>query len=681
VKKRKLKKIFRSLSFNLISSTVLTILFLGLLLASIGYYRFSDAVTDQYEDAAYRTAETALLLVDNNKIDDYLQMGESDPQYQQVFGYLLQLREAQNVTIIYVIKPNEDFSGYYSVFNIPDTSIYTPWEVNSFHEISDAEYGSIYKRLYEDESFTHTSVLRANSTNVNIPDHITTLLIIRDDEGNPTGIMCVQKLVENLKVIRSNYMRVIGIVTIIMIVFSIIAWVLFLRYQFANPIQKIVMETERFKKAKTPPDNSWTKKFSRIYEIDSLAHSIKQMEIDTIDYIENITTAQAEKEKIGVELQIASQIQSQSIPAKFPAFPDRNEFDLYANMTPAKEVGGDFYDFFFIDDDHLGLVIADVSGKGVPAALFMMVSLILLKEHASLGGSPGEVLTFLNDKIMQYNESEMFVTIWFGILDIPTGKIVYANAGHDDPILYRKGQSFEIYPSKHGLVVGAMEDIRYKEYELTLNKGDKLFIYTDGVPEATRSDNQMFRIANVIESLNARKDESPKEIIEGMKSDINGFVGDAPQFDDMTMLCFEYFGPTTKNTITLDATDDNLDSVNAFVAKVLQEANCPQKAIGQIMIAVEEVYVNIVHHAYENTTGEVQVDIIIDNKKAIMSFIDSGRAYNPLERKDPDITLKAEDRSIGGLGVYMTKKLMTSMRYERKDDKNILIMEKNFGKD
>ena len=224
------------------------------------------------------------------------------------------------------------------------------------------------------------------------------------------------------------------------------------------------------------------------------------------------------------------------LPNIYPAFPERSEFDIYATMTPAKEVGGDFYDFFLIDNDHLGMVMADVSGKGVPAALFMMMSKILVNNYALMGGSPAKVLEQVNNQICKNNEEEMFVTVWFGVLEISTGKVTAANAGHEYPILKKAGGEFELFKDKHGFVIGGMDGMRYKDYEFTLEKGGTLFLYTDGVAEATNAQNELFGTDRMIEALNKDADASPTDLLNNMKQAVDEFVGEAPQFDDLTML-------------------------------------------------------------------------------------------------------------------------------------------------
>ena len=277
-------------------------------------------------------------------------------------------------------------------------------------------------------------------------------------------------------------------------------------------------------------------------EIEVLAEAFDDLSKKTRQYIEDITEITREKERVSTELSMAQQIQSSMLPHIFPAFPNRSEFDIYASMDPAKEVGGDFYDFFLIDNDHLCMVMADVSGKGVPAALFMMVSKAILKTNALAGKSPREILTTANETICSNNKMQMFVTVWLGILEISTGRITAANAGHEYPALARGGD-FALLRDKHGLVIGAMEGVEYKEYEIDFKPGDRLFLYTDGVPEATDAEGRLFGTQRMLDALNAARDAGAQEILGGVKKAVDGFVGASEQFDDLTMLCIEYRGP------------------------------------------------------------------------------------------------------------------------------------------
>ena len=277
-------------------------------------------------------------------------------------------------------------------------------------------------------------------------------------------------------------------------------------------------------------------------EIENLSLVMADMERDLKEHEENLTKVTAEKERISTELSLATRIQASMLPNTYPAFPDRSEFDIYASMDPAKEVGGDFYDFFLVDDDHLCFLIADVSGKGVPAALFMMASRIIIASNAKMGKSPAQILTDTNAAICSNNKEEMFVTVWLGILEISTGRLTAANAGHEFPILKPANGNFALYKDKHGFIIGGMDGIRYKEYEIQLKPGAKLFLYTDGVPEATDADGVQFGTQRLLEALNSDTSAAPEQILKNVRDAVDGFVKEAEQFDDLTMLCIEYKG-------------------------------------------------------------------------------------------------------------------------------------------
>ena len=381
------------------------------------------------------------------------------------------------------------------------------------------------------------------------------------------------------------------------------------------------------------------------------------------------------------ELGLATNIQRHMLPSIFPAFPERQEFDIYALMEPAKEVGGDFYDFFLIDETHLGLVMADVSDKGVPAALFMMASKIMVQNYAILGFSPKEVLTRVNQQICSNNQDEMFVTVWLGVLDLETGVIVCSNAGHEKPILKKPNGDFEIVKDQHGFVVGYFADSVYKEYEIKLEKGSKLYLYTDGVPEA-RDSTQQFGMERTVATLNKYKDLPPQEIAQGVLKDLTEFIGHNDQFDDITMLCLEYRGPSLHHKkVTLPADKSRIAEGIAPVLALLEEEGAEHKIIYKVELALDEVLTNVASYAYAPELGDVTIEygILADEERTLqVSVIDSGKEFNPLQNEDPDTTLSAEERGIGGLGLFLVKKSMDEVTYRRKDGKNILTMKKKF---
>ncbi len=278
-------------------------------------------------------------------------------------------------------------------------------------------------------------------------------------------------------------------------------------------------------------------------EIEILAESFATLSHDSKKYIAQVKKATAERERISTELQMATQIQESMLPSIFPAYPDCKTFDIYASMSPAKEIGGDFYDFFLIDDDHLAMVIADVSGKGIPAALFMMISRTIIKNCAMLRKSVSQILEEANRALCSENSMEMFVTVWIGILELSTGLVTTANAGHENPVIYRSQDgSFELIKGRHDFVIGGMEDMKYRESEIILAPGDKLFVYTDGVPEAENEKHDFFGTDRMLDALNRASSGSPKEVLLSVREAVDEFVGSAEQFDDLTMLCMEYKG-------------------------------------------------------------------------------------------------------------------------------------------
>ena len=278
-------------------------------------------------------------------------------------------------------------------------------------------------------------------------------------------------------------------------------------------------------------------------EIGNLYHEIRRMQMRIVSNADSLKRATAERERVNTELGMAAKIQNAALPTRFLASQNRPEFDLYASMDPAKEVGGDFYDCFMVDDDHLALVIADVSDKGVPAALFMMSTKIIIKYRARMGGTPGEILTSANAQLCRNNTTRMFVTVWLGILELSTGLLTCTNAGHEYPFVRHSGGLFERLDDPHGIIMGVMEDAVYQGYEIALKPGSKVFVYTDGLPEAGNAKEEQFGMDRIAEALNMDPDGAPRELLKNVRRVVDGFVGDAKQFDDLTMLCLEYRGP------------------------------------------------------------------------------------------------------------------------------------------
>ncbi len=349
--------------------------------------------------------------------------------------------------------------------------------------------------------------------------------LLKDVRDNTVGAIVVGRSIEEMDGFISKERARTAILLVFMLVLMSVGLAIIITVMISS-IKKITARLELIGTGEFPEDPLVVKSKD---EIGKIAQSVNEM-------VESLR----DKERIGAELDVATHIQYSMLPCIFPAFPDNSEFDIYATMHTAKEVGGDFYDFFMVDDTHLAIVMADVSGKGVPAALFMVIAKTLLKDHTQPGRDLGEIFTEVNQLLCESNSEGLFVTVFEGILDLETGEFRYANAGHEMPFICKKDGSFIAHKIKPGLVLAGMEDMVYKSDVFMLEPGDRLYQYTDGVTEATDANNQLYGMDRLEKALNANIDKSVTDLLPAIKEDIDEFVGDAPQFDDITMLCLEY---------------------------------------------------------------------------------------------------------------------------------------------
>ncbi|MBQ1186869.1 MAG: SpoIIE family protein phosphatase, partial [Clostridia bacterium] len=355
------------------------------------------------------------------------------------------------------------------------------------------------------------------------------------------------------------------------------------------------------------------------------------------------------------------------------------EYNIYAQMIAAKEVGGDFYDFYTLSDTTVAFLVADVSGKGIPAAMFMMTAKTIIKHLAETGLPVNDIFTKANEKLCENNESGMFVTAWMGILDLTTGNVQFANAGHNPPLIKRANGSFEYLKTRAGFVLAGMEGVRYRVGEITLNEGDRLFLYTDGVPEATNTENKLYGEERLLTFMNQNASMEAVKLLPALKANIDEFVGEAPQFDDITMLMFDYKlekGGEQMINKTFPAKTEALTDVLGFVEEALESFECPMKIQTAICVAIEEVFVNVAHYAYPEGEGDMTLYIGFNKEEnaVTLRMTDKGIPFDPLKKPDPDITLSAEEREIGGLGIFITKKTMDNVSYAYENNENILTM-------
>ena len=414
-------------------------------------------------------------------------------------------------------------------------------------------------------------------------------------------------------------------------------------------------------------------------ELGLLAETFNKMTSDLKASIEAYTREHAEKERIGAELSIAAEIQAHMLPCIFPPFPDRAEFELFASMLPAKEVGGDFYDFYLVDKDNLALVIADVSGKGIPAALFMVITKTLIK-NCSFCKSPRNVLETVNNKLCVNNDSNMFVTAFMGFYNIPTGRFVYVSAGHNPPLVKKREKDYVFLETEPCFFLGGFENTIYKEKEIYLGPGDTLYLYTDGVTEAMDAEREFYSEQRLLETINKNKNLKPRELLSAIKLDIDDFTGNTDQADDITMLAMQVdhlTEPTeaVMKELKVEASIDSLNDVMDFVNMELERINCNPELQNQINLVVEEIFMNIAHYAYIPEKGDAIISIRA-GKNVLIKIEDTGRLFNPLERPAPDLDNLLEKGEIGGLGIFLVRKLMDKVTYSRMDNKNILVMTK-----
>lgn len=536
---------------------ITAIFFMGILtaaIAGIGYKLYHDSVMENYITYTDTVLEYAYRATQEYSFGDMIAARDMPDGYEQMRLELNKVKDCSDIEYLYAIY-FEDINDIHSLHYAINAK--TEEELSAGRPLS--EIYSYMGKPCEEGAFADDTLIklqeavknkdRSSGTLEGYSDDYGHMLngyrVIYDSDDNAVGLICVEIDINSINIGVQHYINMVILTATILTAAIIFLYLFNTRRYLIRPILDISENSDTF--VKKMQNNAEPEEL--IYEdvaiksggeLRLLADNVKSLADGVASYMTNLKAVTAERERIGTELDLARNIQAHMLPSKFPPFPDKNEFEIYASMTPAKEVGGDFYDFFLIDEDHLGLVIADVSGKGVPAALFMMISKILINNLTMQGLSPAKVLEQTNEIICRNNEVDMFVTVWLGVLEISTGEIIAANAGHEYPIVKTANGDFELLKDKHGFVVGGMDGIHYKEYKIQLEKGGALFVYTDGVPEATNADNELFGTDRLLEALNKSKDRDSQTLLASVKSAVDVFVGEAEQFDDLTMLSIKY---------------------------------------------------------------------------------------------------------------------------------------------
>ena len=538
------------MKLKLLPKFIISLGIVGLVL-TIAISLFSYATSKSYLEEMYAervmtNSNAIAAMLDIEDVKTILtEGGDETPEYQKMYDLFNQLKKDGDITFLSLVVPDEDSVCFYIDAMVEemgdDPANQLPYGSDILYvdaanpdDPADMEkYITIWER-YRDNKGIDTPLVTDNDYGYNY----TGVSVILDENGN--AIAEIQYILDmsEVRAYLNSFLINMLLISFAIIGITIILYIFFVRKMVTKPVGKLTAFTQEITKTGMFENQHIDIKTGD--EIESLSQSFNFMLAELENYIANLSKVTAEKERIGAELDIAKHIQASMLPCIFPAFPERKEFDIYATMEPAKEVGGDFYDFFMVDDTHLAIVMADVSGKGVPAALFMVIGKTLIKDHTTPGRDLGKVFTEVNQLLCESNSEELFITAFEGVLDLVTGEFVYVNAGHEMPFICKAGGDFEPYKIRAGFVLAGMEGMKYRAGSMTLEPGDKIFQYTDGVTEATNLKNELYGMNRLGAILNKVKGGTPNDILPAIKKDIDEFVGDADQFDDITMLCLEY---------------------------------------------------------------------------------------------------------------------------------------------
>lgn len=557
-----------SLKFKAVAVVLIFTIVLSLVVVTISYHTYTSAFERHYETLASSIASSTATVVDRAAVVavseevkntyhdmyrlcggkiDYENFSETDwESYYGKFAYITEMPEYQELLqLLGQLRVDHDVRSLYIGYTDLET-------MKDLYLVDASAEEQCLPGDCDDIQAEHVEQIRAG--NYEFPAFITNLeeygwlcsasAPIVDENGQVLGVALVDISMNDIMQDRLDFLASLALITAVLALVMVVLIIFLMNRALLNPINRLSFATGSFVSGKKA-ENGGASEISKLDihtgdEIENLSESIKRMESDLNTYITELTVMTSEKERIGAELDVATHIQASMLPCIFPAFPDRTEFDIYATMDPAKEVGGDFYDFFMVDERHLAIVMADVSGKGVPAALFMVIGKTLIKDHTTPERDLGRVFTEVNNMLCEANSEGLFITAFEGVLDLATGEFNFVNAGHEMPFICRAGGEFEAHKIRAGFVLAGMEGMRYRAGSMTLEPGDKLFQYTDGVTEATDVHNELYGMERLGAVLNRVKDGKPADILPEVKRDIDAFVGEAPQFDDITMLCLEY---------------------------------------------------------------------------------------------------------------------------------------------
>ena len=539
------------LVFRVVLGILTAMLTMGIVLLLLAYSWFFRSLYDVYKGNLERVTVTASSWFDNGELEHIIREGEDSEAYREMQAELINYCRWQDLIYISVVRPNADYTQETFFFDVSVNNAVDQYEPFSTHPLRNQDFVRAYEKIYEEGSFQETITKMDRDSE---SPYIAILIPIfgeyneETDEMEIVAVLQVRDSIDEVQSLHTEFRQRALAATLLLSALTAFLYWLFLHHDVLQPIQVIADETDRFSADNEPAETKLSEKIFADNEIGSLAASIDEMEEQIEQHLADVRKLTIARNKAETELELGAQIQSAALPAKKESIAARPEIEIASYIRPAREVGGDFFDYFLVDDDHLALLIADVSDKGVPAALFMMGCKMTLKTVAEPGRKPSEILGDVNNRLCREKIGDMFVTVWLGILQLSTGRLITANGGHEYPVIRQGGGAFRLVRDPHGLVLGGMGDMVYKDFELQLQPGDTLFVYTDGVPEASSREKELMGLDRTLQALNVTPEGRPDELIDNVIDAIDTFVDGEPQFDDITMLCVSWRGPAGERT-------------------------------------------------------------------------------------------------------------------------------------
>ena len=542
-----------SIKIKVALAAVLSITILTVIIVTFSYQLFESNVMEKYGKYATTVLDYAYRVTEDYKFGDMIKNREMPEGYEEMRKGLNRVKDSSDIEYLYAIyfdNIDDLYSLTYAINAKSEeeiknggkyTYLGTPCEVDGF----ESDTRLIFQKAVK-EGNKESNLLVGYS--LDYGNMLNGYKVIFDSDGNPVGLLCVEISIKDIKSDLNLYVRAISITSIVVMLLVIAIHVSRTERNVIRPLMSITESTDEFvkmMKANTSPEDLIYKDVvvDTHDEISDLADNIRSLTRNVKDYMINIRDITSEKERISAELDVATKIQESILPGTFPPYPHRKEFELFASMDPAREVGGDLYDFYLLDEDHLALVIGDVTGKGIPAALYMVVAKCLIKNRAMMDwSSTAAILTDVNKQLCEGNEMEMFVTVWLAIIDLKTGKGMASNCGHEHPVVTNGDNVFELKKYRHSPALGITGDLVFEEHEFVMKPGDSLFVYTDGVPEATNVKKDFWGTERLVEALNEEPENPPYELVKTVSDKLEKYVTGSEQFDDITMLCFKYLG-------------------------------------------------------------------------------------------------------------------------------------------